>query len=172
MPLNKEDTDVLIQRAQLSGLGLGKNMVDRSLAHYFGDHTVGRGHDKKGEYISYYDKYDLNPFTGGTPVKTGIKGIDKWLQTTTILPNIDLSMGIGKPFEIYDRIYLDDYYGVPEEAKGGNFLPEVIVTGKKKQGGKMNIIDFLKNGSGIHIKKKNRGKFTSYCGGKVTDECI
>lgn len=26
--------------------------------------------------------------------------------------------------------------------------------------------------SGIHIKKKNRGSFTSYCGGKVTDECI
>lgn len=26
--------------------------------------------------------------------------------------------------------------------------------------------------SGIHIKKENRGKFTSYCGGKVTNECI
>ena len=26
--------------------------------------------------------------------------------------------------------------------------------------------------SGIHIKKQNRGKFTDYCGGKVTDECI
>ena len=24
----------------------------------------------------------------------------------------------------------------------------------------------------IHIKKKNRGKFTEYCGGKVTEECI
>lgn len=30
----------------------------------------------------------------------------------------------------------------------------------------------LKNGAEIHIKKSNRGKFTSYCGGKVTDECI
>lgn len=29
-----------------------------------------------------------------------------------------------------------------------------------------------KNGSKIHIKKKNRGKFTDYCGGKVTSECI
>ena len=38
--------------------------------------------------------------------------------------------------------------------------------------GKMNILEFLKNGSGIHIKKKNQGKFTDYCGGKVTDECI
>lgn len=26
--------------------------------------------------------------------------------------------------------------------------------------------------SGIHIKKENRGKFTEYCGGKVTDACI
>ena len=25
---------------------------------------------------------------------------------------------------------------------------------------------------GIHIKKKNRGKFTDYCGGKVTNACI
>jgi len=36
----------------------------------------------------------------------------------------------------------------------------------------MNYIDIFKNGSGIHIKKKNRGKFTDYCSGKVTEECI
>lgn len=36
----------------------------------------------------------------------------------------------------------------------------------------MNYIDIFKNGSGIYIKKKNRGKFTDYCGGKVTEECI
>lgn len=29
-----------------------------------------------------------------------------------------------------------------------------------------------KKGHKIHIKKKNRGKFTDYCGGKVTSECI
>lgn len=28
------------------------------------------------------------------------------------------------------------------------------------------------DGGGIHIKKKNRGKFTEYCGGKVTEACI
>lgn len=28
------------------------------------------------------------------------------------------------------------------------------------------------DGGGIHIKKKNRGKFTEYCGGKVTNTCI
>ena len=33
-------------------------------------------------------------------------------------------------------------------------------------------VPYLKKGSGIHIKKKNRGKFTEYCGGEVTNECI
>ena len=36
----------------------------------------------------------------------------------------------------------------------------------KKQGG------ILYGKSGIHIKKANKGKFTDYCGGKVTQECI
>lgn len=30
----------------------------------------------------------------------------------------------------------------------------------------------FKDGGGIHIKKANRGKFTKYCGGKVTSACI
>ena len=34
------------------------------------------------------------------------------------------------------------------------------------------LVQKLKNGSGIHIKKENRGKFTSWCGGKVTSACI
>lgn len=33
-------------------------------------------------------------------------------------------------------------------------------------------IPYFKNGHKIHIKKSNRGKFTEYCNGKVTDECI
>lgn len=34
------------------------------------------------------------------------------------------------------------------------------------------LSQFYKDGGSIHIKKKNRGKFTDYCGGKVTSECI
>lgn len=45
-------------------------------------------------------------------------------------------------------------------------IKDVII---QKDGG---MLEFLKNGSGIHIKEKNKGKFTSYCGGKVTNECI
>ena len=36
----------------------------------------------------------------------------------------------------------------------------------------MNYIEFLKSGQKIKIKKENRGKFTEYCEGKVTQECI
>jgi hypothetical protein len=30
----------------------------------------------------------------------------------------------------------------------------------------------FKKGGSIHIKKKNKGKFTDYCGGTVTSACI
>lgn len=44
-----------------------------------------------------------------------------------------------------------------------------ILLNKHKNGGKMKTF-FGK--SGIHIKKQNEGKFTEYCGGKVTQDCI
>lgn len=34
------------------------------------------------------------------------------------------------------------------------------------------MIHLLKKGSGIHIKKSHEGRFTEYCGGNVTEECI
>lgn len=37
---------------------------------------------------------------------------------------------------------------------------------------KLKLVPKFKKGSSIHIKKQNRGKFTEYCGGKVTQECI
>lgn len=36
----------------------------------------------------------------------------------------------------------------------------------------VSTINTFSKGGGIHIKKKNKGKFTDYCGGKVTSECI
>lgn len=33
-------------------------------------------------------------------------------------------------------------------------------------------IPYLKDGKRIHIKKENKGKFTKYCNGKVTQKCI
>lgn len=37
---------------------------------------------------------------------------------------------------------------------------------------KMRLISKNKKGHKIRIKPENRGKFTEYCGGKVTQECI
>ena len=37
---------------------------------------------------------------------------------------------------------------------------------------RVDAIEAFKKGNKIHIKKENRGKFTDYCGGKVTSECI
>lgn len=34
------------------------------------------------------------------------------------------------------------------------------------------LVNFLKSGAKIHIKEKNKGSFTKYCGGEVTNECI
>lgn len=63
-----------------------------------------------------------------------------------------------------------------------NVLPSILQIGqlyfgrnpffKYNSGGKIDSLTLLKNGSKIHIKKENRGKFTDYCGGKVTSECI
>lgn len=37
---------------------------------------------------------------------------------------------------------------------------------------RVDAVEAFKKGNKIHIKKENRGKFTDYCGGKVTSECI
>ena len=58
-----------------------------------------------------------------------------------------------------------------------NLKPKLIP--KNRNGSKINLIKednllnlLLKKGYKIQIKKQNRGKFTEYCGGKVTEECI
>ena len=66
----------------------------------------------------------------------------------------------------------DNFFLHNKQPNYWNTIPQWSPSMQFKQGGKMNIIDFLKKGSGIHIKKENRGKFTDYCGGKVTSECI
>jgi len=63
---------------------------NNSRARVLGNFKVGKGSDKEGKYISYYDIYDLSPkipLIGKTP-----------------LENI-----IGKPFEIYNRIYYSQW---------------------------------------------------------------
>ena len=64
-------------------------------------------------------------------------------------------------------------------AFGGNLFDEVAGNGfnqvlpiMQQQEQTVQAANIAKDGGGIHIKKKNRGKFTEYCGGKVTEACI
>ncbi len=86
---------------------------------FLGNATFSNGIDKnKGEYISIYDDWDYNTDVSGTPGDN----IAKWIG--------------GTPFQIYDRYYLDDYYGVDSSANHGTYyggyLPEVIVKPRQK----------------------------------------
>lgn len=68
-----------------------------------GDATISAGEDDKGYYISYYDKWDLNPFSGGSAVNNKLVkalGLDK----------VDDLAGIDGP-EIYGRVYFDKKTG-------------------------------------------------------------
>lgn len=115
-----------------TALQTGKNKNSRVLANYnSGTHTIGKGRDSEGDYVSYYDRFDLNPFSGissetslsGNPV---IKALG--LDSSKVG---DLSFGIGKPLEFYDRIHLDDYYNVPQQYRGTSYLPEITIKGRK-----------------------------------------
>ena len=80
------------------------------------------------------------------------KGVNSKLDAISeaINPNIHLYNGI-QTFGTYGD-GLNDALGIWEAGEG--------------------LMNEYKEGGGIHIKKKNRGKFTAYCGGKVTSECI
>jgi len=60
-----------------------------------------------------------------------------------------------------------------------DILNKIISTTSEKVDNKTHLdnimngyLEMMKKGSKIHIKKANRGKFTAYCKGKVTSECI
>lgn len=85
-----------------------------------GNSTIGAGiDDKKGPYLSYYDDWDieLSGASNGKDVVSRFIG--------------------GQPFSIYDRIYLDDYYGVDSSVQPGDYyggyLPEVTVKPLKRK---------------------------------------
>jgi len=118
LPLQDYEKESLVNDAR--ELPLYNNKVSKLLNNYaLGEHTVGRGYDKHGEYASYFDVFDINPFNG----KYG--GIN-----IPVVNKLD-DIGIGKPVRIYDRIYLDDYYGVKEPTHS-TWLPEIIVRPGKK----------------------------------------
>lgn len=151
LPLTDYEKDRLIE--ETDSLPIGKNKVTDIFSGYnLADHTIGRGIDAKGEYRSYYDRWDINPFSGK---------YQGW--NIPFLRNLpDTTIGIGKPVEIYDRIYLDDYYGVPEPTHA-TYLPEVTVFSRKHKTPFEEMMEEMgrkAEGGKIHIKPSHRGRLT------------
>ena len=111
--------------------GVGNVALVRSLP-YISDATMSEGFDKNGQYISLYDVWDYNTNVLNTPGDN----IGKWIG--------------GKPFDIYQRYYLDDWLDIPEEERGNPYIAPAYIEANKAKGGHK-----------IHIKKENRGKFTA-----------
>lgn len=83
------------------------NVVSDILSRTLGDHTVGKGYDNNGSYISYYDNWDLAPFGNHAG---------------------DQSFNIGTPVPLYDRFYLDTMPGLNRDfVKGTHWLPQLNV---------------------------------------------
>lgn len=83
---------------------LAVDSTDEGLMGAMGTFKLSKGRDKNGHYVSYYDKWDLAG-----------------------------SHGVGKPFDIYGRIYYDPKTGKPVR---------------------------MENGGGIDIKESHKGRFT------------
>ena len=82
---------------------------------YLSNATLSKGRDEKGDYISLYDIWDYNT---GYIGKSG-DNIGKWTG--------------GKPFEIYQRYYLDDWSDIPDEAKGNPWIAPSVITAKQSE---------------------------------------
>ena len=78
-----KDQEFKINENTYSVSGYGANKKTAAIGKYF----ISKGSDENGDYISYYDVFDA-----GQP-KEGA--------------NLGEKLGLAKPFEIYDRIYLD-----------------------------------------------------------------
>ena len=57
-----------------------------------GNYTITLGEDEEGKYYSYYDVWDLNPFSDGNPVGAAVESAANWM------------LG-NKPPEVYGRVY-------------------------------------------------------------------
>jgi hypothetical protein len=97
--------------------------------------TVGKGFDKKGQYVSFYDLWDLAPFGFG----------DSESKRETNANKKDQSI-IGNPVQLYDRMYLDDFYNIPEDYRGAYYLPEIEITPYNTKVGGINLNPYALGG--------------------------
>jgi hypothetical protein len=98
---SKKDLEAALSRAgQKADIGYQATMTGLGRA------TFDFGEDEKGPYISYYDKWDLNPLSGkSSAIKLGKAGDD-------FITGLSETFGATPP-EVYGRIYFDKKTGKP-----------------------------------------------------------
>ena len=131
-----------------------------------------------------YDEAYVNASNNSSNYSKGVRDLtEKYKQEFGKEPYADDLIDYGNKNKEFLHKYQQKFPTLPEEVDwkrvagrldalkfGLGLIPTAgIVLNKHKNGGKMKI---SLGKSGIHIKKQNEGKFTEYCGGKVTQDCI
>ena len=105
-------------------IGDGKNLPDLLLekdpyGDVLGNFTLDKGVDEKGHYISYYDKWDVNPLSSAKSQGDATSIMSRELDNI-----IQSAVGIT-PREVYGRVYYDPETGKPidEKKNGGTIRP-------------------------------------------------
>ena len=84
-----------------------------------GNFKLDKGEDEHGKYISYYDKWDLNPFALKNPINKK-----------------EITTDIGKPFEIYNRVYYRENPDANKYAEYDKKIDELWDLARKTQDAK------------------------------------
>jgi hypothetical protein len=87
------------------------------------------GKDEKGSYMSYYDRWDIAPFQRFIGNDFTVDKNFKPMYNGRFQSDMNMDV-LGKPFEIYDRIYYDPKTGKPleQKQKGGEMKKRDIKT--------------------------------------------
>ena len=100
--INHLDKDKFIQNVDTVSQSKSKKLVLEDDSMTMGQYTASIGEDQRGKYLSYYDRWDINPLSLKNPITKK-----------------EINTDIGKPFELYDRVYYDAY-------SPDNYKPRVI----------------------------------------------
>jgi hypothetical protein len=105
--------------AALSSAGVKADIGYQATMTGLGKATFDFGEDEKGPYISYYDKWDLNPLSGkSSGVKLGKAGDE-------FITGLSETFGATPP-EVYGRIYFDKKTGKPIDPEAKKVFDQAV----------------------------------------------
>ena len=105
--------------AALSSVGKKADIGYQATMTGLGRATFDFGEDAKGPYISYYDKWDLNPLSG----KSSSIGIGK--AGDEFVTGLSETFGATPP-EVYGRIYFDKKTGKPIDTEAKKVFDQAV----------------------------------------------